>query len=135
MTEALGSFVVVFTGLWTDNGAYYYYQTEEGMNYEETLLEMDRRVREMGLPVRYMNVSRFLVDLSLMKIAVFFKIDSWWYHKGLDFGVKNWTEIPELFPDIGLAGIRDATGWPFVAHNRYWAIGERKLLQPFRDRH
>jgi len=30
--------VTSYLGYWTDNGAYYYYKTEKGMNYEETLI-------------------------------------------------------------------------------------------------
>ncbi|HIH95873.1 MAG TPA: hypothetical protein HA348_00015, partial [Thermoplasmata archaeon] len=48
---------------WTDNGAYYYYNTEKGKNYEETLLDVKSYLDEIGLPVRS------------------FQLDSWWYFK------------------------------------------------------
>ncbi len=90
------------SGFWTDNGAYYYYQTEEGMDYEETLNGISAYCEENDIPVRYLD------------------LDSWWYFKGEGNGVKNWTAIPEVLPS-GLAALAESTGWPLVAHNRYWS--------------
>ena len=47
------------------------------------------------------------------------QIDSWWYYKGQSNGVKNWTAMAGVFPD-GISGLSQRTGWPIVAHNRYW---------------
>jgi hypothetical protein len=91
------------------------------MNYEETLLEMDSTFQQLNLPVRYMNVRMQKRELASVGIIDHeFQIDSWWYFKGDDNGVKNWTAMPDVFPN-GLAPIHQATGWTFAAHNRYWA--------------
>ena len=37
-------------GYSTDNGAYYYYQTEPGKNYEDTLLDVFNYSKEMNIP-------------------------------------------------------------------------------------
>lgn len=90
-----------YSGFWTDNGAFYYYHPEDHLDYEDTLLMLNRKFDEFGLPVKYVEV------------------DSWWYYKGEDLGVSNWTELPDIFPN-GLDAIRRETGWAYAAHNRYW---------------
>ena len=49
------------------------------------------------------------------------QIDSWWYFEGSDGGVKNWTARPDIFPN-GINAVVDRTGWPIVAHNRWWYV-------------
>lgn len=51
----------------------------------------------------------------------YLQLDSWWYYKGHNGGVKNWTARPDVFPD-GIQGLQNKTKWPIVAHNRYWYI-------------
>ena len=41
--------------------------------------------------------------------------------RGVKSGVSNWIGRPDVFPD-GNAYLRNATGWPIMGHNRYWAI-------------
>jgi hypothetical protein len=97
-------------GYWTDNGAYYYYRTEPGMNYEETLLAVKAYADEARIPYGY------------------FQLDSWWYPKAAiaDRSSKNrggallWEPIPEMFP-TGLAAFTAKLGLPLVAHNRFVA--------------
>ena len=48
---------IYIKGYWTDNGAYYYYKTLEGMNYEDSLIEIDQTFHDLGLPIRYLEVS------------------------------------------------------------------------------
>ena len=47
------------------------------------------------------------------------QIDSWWYYKGPENGVKNWTAKPSIFPN-GIEAVAKKTGWPIEAHNRWW---------------
>jgi len=97
-------------GYWTDNGSYYYYRTEPGKNYQDTLLAVKSYADEEGIPYGY------------------FQLDSWWYPKGvIDLksshnrgGFLKWEPIPEMFPQ-GLAEFRKQLGLPLVAHNRYAA--------------
>jgi hypothetical protein len=89
-------------GYSTDNGAYYYYNTEKGMNYEDTMLGVAKYAAEANIPYRY------------------WLADSWWYFKGVGNGVYNWTAMPSIFPH-GMAGVYDATSWLVQGHNRYWS--------------
>jgi len=94
-------------GYWTDNGAFYYYHTEEGMSYAETLLGVKADADANDIPLGYLQ------------------IDSWWYFKegagGLfpPAGLLRWEPRPEIFPE-GLAAFRQALGLPLVAHNRWF---------------
>ena len=56
--------VTEYLGYWTDNGAYYYYNTVQGMNYENTIVEISEYFKQQNIPVKYINY------------------DSWWYQKG-----------------------------------------------------
>ena len=88
-------------GYYTDNGAYYYYNTEVGKNYEQTMLDS---IHNISLPFKYLQ------------------IDSWWYYKGIGDGVTNWNARPDIFPGGLPALIRELGNIPVVAHNRYWAF-------------
>jgi hypothetical protein len=92
-----------YLGFTTDNGAYYYYHTDNNETYEETLINVSKYAKQVGLPYQYIL------------------LDSWWYYKGTNGGVSNWIEQPELFPK-GLPYLFQQTGWKVQAHNRYWAL-------------
>ena len=95
-------------GYWTDNGSYYYYRTEPGMNYHDTLLAVKAYADREDIPYGY------------------FQIDSWWYPKAeiKEGSSRNrggyllWEPIPQMFPK-GLAEFTQELGLPLVAHNRY----------------
>lgn len=97
-------------GYWTDNGSYYYYRTEPGLNYAQTLVAIKKSADAAGIPYGY------------------FQLDSWWYPKGVipkrsshyRGGVMLWEPIPEMFPR-GLPEFTRELGLPLVAHNRYVA--------------
>lgn len=92
-----------FLGFTTDNGAYYYYHTEADKDYEQTLLSVWQSAVAAALPIRY------------------FLLDSWWYGKGSNGGVADWSAQPSIFPN-GIAALTNATGMYIQAHNRYWAL-------------
>jgi hypothetical protein len=96
----LNDLSINYLGYYTDNGAYYYYHTEDGVNYEQTMLDS---IRKIPLPFHYLQ------------------IDSWWYYKGIGEGVTQWTARPDVFPDDLPALDRKLENIPIVAHNRYWA--------------
>jgi len=104
-------------GYWTDNGAWYYYRTEEGMTFEETLLAVRAEADRLGIPYGHMQ------------------IDSWWYPKrpgtlpGENGGTITWEPLPEVFPR-GLPAFVADLGLPLVAHNRWYAPDT-----PYRDRY
>ncbi len=95
-------------GYWTDNGAHYYYRTEEGMNEEDTLLAVKADADARAIPYGYMQ------------------LDSWWYYKepaaglGSPGGLMRWEPIEEMFPD-GLAAFHERLGLPLILHNRWFA--------------
>lgn len=88
-------------GYWTDNGAYYYYNTEKEKNYEETMVDATEYLRNEKLPVKYLQ------------------IDSWFYPKGHVKGTKTWVADKSIFPNDFL-GLYQKTKLPIGCHNRYW---------------
>jgi hypothetical protein len=90
-----------YLGYSTDNGAYYYYLTEPGKNYEDTLIDVADALRADNIPVRY------------------WLLDSWWYFKGKANGVTKWEARPDIFPS-GLGYLYNRTNLLVQAHNRYW---------------
>lgn len=101
-TIANSDFTINYLGYSTDNGAYYYYKTEDNKNYEQTIIDVKTYADKEKIPYRH------------------WLMDSWWYFKGDGNGVKNWTAMPKIFPH-GIEYVHDATKWPIVAHNRYWS--------------
>eukprot|EP00052_Salpingoeca_macrocollata_P034590 m.12039 g.12039 ORF g.12039 m.12039 type:complete len:746 (-) comp6683_c0_seq1:50-2287(-) len=91
-----------YLGYSTDNGAYYYYQTEPNKNYEDTLIDVYNYAKAQGIPYRYIL------------------LDSWWYFKGKHDGVTTWDPMPDVFPH-GLEYLYNVTGWSQQLHNRYWS--------------
>lgn len=115
-------FSLNYLGYSTDNGAYYYYQTEghtpgkrisqqqdggkwsgPGQDYQQTLIDVKTYADAQAIPYTYVL------------------LDSWWYYQGVGGGVTNWIGRPDIFPQ-GNAYLRNQTGWPIMGHNRYWAI-------------
>ena len=87
----------------TDNGAYFYYNTLPNSTYEDTLVAVKGYADSVGLPYKYVL------------------LDSWWYYRGENGGVSNWTARPDIFPN-GIESLFQKTGWLVQAHNRYWAM-------------
>ncbi|VDI03427.1 Hypothetical predicted protein [Mytilus galloprovincialis] len=92
-----------YLGYWTDNGAYYYYNTEANKTYEQTMKDVFDYAQREKIPYRYLQ------------------LDSWWYYKGFGEGVKEWTARPEVFPH-GIQSVQQYTRWPMGAHNKYWSV-------------
>jgi len=91
-----------YIGYWTDNGAFYYYNTEPGKNYETTMVDVADYLKKENLPIAYLQ------------------LDSWWYLKGKDEGTALWEPRSEVFAD-GLNGLKAKVNLPFSVHNRYWS--------------
>ncbi|CAF4953399.1 unnamed protein product [Rotaria sp. Silwood1] len=87
----LNDLTINYLGYYTDNGAYYYYNTEKGINYEETIINV---YHQIPLPFHYIQ------------------LDSWWYYKGIRDGVTEWTGRPDIFPD--------AHDWGLVLYEQDW---------------
>lgn len=91
-----------YLGFSTDNGAFYYYLTEHGKNYEDTLLDVHKYSVSQGIPYKHVL------------------LDSWWYTKGKGSGVKEWDATSTTFPH-GLEAFQKQTGWRTQMHNRHWS--------------
>ena len=91
-----------YLGYWTDHGSCYYYNTGEYDNYGDLLVALKENVDFEGIPFGYLQ------------------LDSWWYYKGVNNGVKNWTAMTNIFPH-GIDTVVKKIGWPIMAHNRYWS--------------
>ena len=92
-----------YLSYWTNQGAFYYYNTEPNKNYADTMLDIysNTRYGETNAPFRSWNY------------------DSWWYPKCPNKGVKKWTPMKEVFPD-GMSPIFEKTSMPVIAHNKWW---------------
>jgi hypothetical protein len=95
-------------GYWTDNTSAYYYKTETGATYPQTLIDVRKYFEQQnGIPLAYMQ------------------LDSWWYPKGPN---QDWTDTadgefqyvaaPALFPN-GLAPFQQSLGIPLLTHARW----------------
>jgi len=95
-------YTVKHLGYWTDHGGYYYYLTEPGKNYAQTMADVYTYIQKTGLPFKY------------------FQFDSWWYYQGATQGLVLWEPRPEIFPN----GMKDVQkqigGLPLVLHNRWF---------------
>ncbi|NMC05277.1 MAG: hypothetical protein GYA24_08705 [Candidatus Lokiarchaeota archaeon] len=100
----------------TDNGAYYYYNTEKGKNYEDTMIALREQHKKVGLPYGY------------------YELDSWWYPKSYEKlpallkifvsgSAMHWGEPPK--PDIFPHGLKHV--WekldklPLMCHSRWFS--------------
>jgi hypothetical protein len=99
-----------YLGYWTDRGAHYYYRTEPGLDYPDTLLKVRDEFRRADVPLGYMQ------------------IDSWFYPKGheakwrsedrLGGGAYLYEAAQEIFPQ-GLGAFQQELGLPLITHNRW----------------
>jgi len=91
-----------YLGYWTDNGAFYYYNTEAGKNYEDTMVDVYNYITSINLPVHY------------------YQFDSWWYYRGKTNGLVLWEPKPDIFPN-GMKALTSQMGnKPIVLHNRWF---------------
>ena len=102
----------------SDNGAFYYYQTEGHT--------AGKPVAEPNAPGPWKTYEDTLIDVKVYADSVqipykYVLLDSWWYYRGVGAGVSDWVGRPDVFPH-GMAYLRNKTGWPIMGHNRYWAV-------------
>ncbi|HME54002.1 MAG TPA: hypothetical protein VKM55_17380 [Candidatus Lokiarchaeia archaeon] len=100
----------------TDNGAFYYYNTEPGKNYEDTMIAIREQHKKIGLPVGY------------------YELDSWWYPKSYEKlpsilkifvsgSALHWGEPPkaDVFPN-GLKNTwENLDKLPLMCHSRWFS--------------
>ena len=104
--------IISFLGYWTDNGAYYYYKTMKGKNYQETLEALSEYFKREKIPIRY------------------FQLDSWSYKKSwappiplslviLMNGIIDWSPNLKHFPDFKRFQ-KNIGNMPIACHSRYF---------------
>ena len=113
--------VTSFLGFWTDNGGYYYYKTEKGMNYEDTMVAIKEYFNDNQIPIQYYN------------------FNSWWYLKhtkiifktilkplvrimggGLFGNILRWETDPKNFTTDLKTFYKERFNKPITAHSRRW---------------
>ncbi len=121
--DKYGDASLKYLNYWTDAGAAYWYNTEQGKTYGETLLHLFSHHRKTGLPVGA------------------YQLDSWWYHRDGEYHgfIKRWlpkesvkcknynapnkndltTTEAVLFPEQGIEGLQKNAGKPFIAHFKH----------------
>ncbi|QDZ24382.1 hypothetical protein A3770_13p69000 [Chloropicon primus] len=95
-----------YLGYTTDNGAYYYYNPEQGKDMNATLVDVYEYSQAEGIP--YKNIL----------------LDSWWYYRDpSDHSVILWEARDDVFRggNRGMGEFGEQTGWAFTAHNRFWS--------------
>jgi hypothetical protein len=94
-------------GYWTDAGSSYYYTTEPGLTYPQTLSAVQADFARQGIALGYLQ------------------LDSWFYPKGaaadwtlLGDGIYEYVAASLLFPS-SLGSFQSSLGIPLVAHSRW----------------
>ncbi|KAK3087626.1 hypothetical protein FSP39_008570, partial [Pinctada imbricata] len=80
-SDILKDDTIKYMGYWTNNGGYYYYNTEKGKTYQDTIKELIQYANDTGIPYNY------------------YQFDSWWYTRGEGNGTKEWEPESTIFPD------------------------------------
>lgn len=118
------SIAVSHLSYWTDNGAYYYYQKERGMSYEDTMVAVKNYFESHQIPFQSYN------------------FDSWWYVKyqsafkkflatvfkplfrilggGLFGNTIRWEADPKHFSTDLATYHKERFKYPIIAHSRRW---------------
>ncbi|XP_067661068.1 uncharacterized protein [Haliotis asinina] len=94
-------FTLNYLAYGTDSGAYYCYRSEEGKNYQDTVLDIKSYMAEIGVPIRYMQY------------------DVTWY-SDLHSGVISWSSPPDVFPN-GPQWLYNKTQIPVFGYNPFWS--------------
>jgi hypothetical protein len=94
-------------GYWTDNGANYYYHTENSLSYPATLQAVKADFNKQGIGLGYLQ------------------LDSWFYPKGASYdwtdsadGLTQYLADSALFP-AGLNSFQGNLGVPLITHARW----------------
>jgi hypothetical protein len=112
-------------GWWSDNGAYYYYNSEVGRTMQDTVVDALAYWADLSLPTRHVMY------------------DSWWYWKECSPGEKNntwlnckgavelWEPRDDVFPDT----FDFKLPLPLVLHNRWFSGSNNTYITQlgFRD--
>jgi hypothetical protein len=114
--DPYGNPITAYLGYNTDNGSYYYYNTEKGKNYEDTMIAIRARHKQIGLPIGYYELDSFWYPKSFEKLPALLKI----FVSG---SAMHWGEPPkpDIFPH-GLKYLWDSLdNLPLMCHGRWFS--------------
>ncbi|CAH1786227.1 unnamed protein product [Owenia fusiformis] len=101
-----------YLGYWTDNGGYYYFNTEGNKTYEDTILDVKQYAVQQKIPYRYLQLDCYWYNLDPPNVPP--------YKNGKCSGATlTWDATNRTFPH-GLKYLWQKTGWPVHAHNKFW---------------
>ena len=95
-------------GYYTDTGAYYWYNTEANLTYEQTFIKLKEYHLREQIPIQY------------------YELDSYWYYKqnnntGEHGGIKLYEPRPDVFPN-GIDMLqREFLRTPLIVHHKYYS--------------
>lgn len=129
-----------YLGYTTDNGAYYYYQTVPGKNYQDTIIDIKTYADSIGLPYRYILLDSWYA--LLIYYAILYDSNGVFINEGgitgeitgvSQAGNRSLTcfrmevsvlRIPCVVTHLWICtveAIYNQTGWLVQGHNRYWS--------------
>ena len=120
-TAANADVAVSTLGYWTDNGAYYYYNSEnnsESGNMQKTIVDVLAYGESIGLPYRHV-----MYDSWWYKKECPGSTDSWLVCKG---GLILWEPREDVFPD-GF-NFEVPGNLPLVLHNRWFSANNNTYI-------
>ncbi|CAF0795736.1 unnamed protein product [Adineta ricciae] len=101
-------FYVSKLGYYTDTGAYYWYNKEGNLTYEQTFIKLKEYHLQEKIPIRY------------------YELDSYWYYKqnnntGEHGGIKLYEPRPDVFSHGIQVLQRDVLQTPIIVHHKYYS--------------
>ncbi|CAF2793504.1 unnamed protein product [Rotaria sp. Silwood2] len=101
-------FYVSKLGYYTDTGAYYWYNKEANLTYEQTFIKLKEYHLKEHIPIQY------------------YELDSYWYYKqnnntGEHGGIKLYEPRPDVFPNGIEILQREILKTPLIVHHKYYS--------------
>lgn len=90
---------------YTDNGAYYYYHTEQNQSLDKSMPPLP--YDSTGYHKLMHSLSTYFNDSSIPFGVV--QYDSWWYYKGKTAGVQLWEPMPSTLGGPVIDGVSECT--------------------------
>ena len=104
-----------YLSYYTDNGAMYYYNTENHTRFPKYFPPSFKGAT--GMRKTMDDVLAWLKSDAGLPVGAL-QLDSWWYVKDREAGLVLWEPAPQVFP----SGWAPLGGLPLVLHNRWFAL-------------
>ncbi|CAF1248998.1 unnamed protein product [Rotaria sordida] len=101
-------FYISKLGYYTDTGAYYWYNKESNLTYEQTFIKLKEYHLKQHIPIQY------------------YELDSYWYYKqnnntGEHGGIKLYEPRSDIFPNGIEILQREILQTPLIVHHKYYS--------------